>query len=183
MKTADAEILIVPGFGDSGPEHWQSRWENKLSTARRVMQPDWHRPIRETWVTNLIGAVAEARKPVVLIAHSLGAITVVHAAAALAGSNIAGAFLVAASDPQREGFPAEIDRAFAALPMAPLPFRTLQVASRTDPYARYERAETFASAWGSELVDAGDSGHINVASGHGPWPDGLLRFAGFLRGL
>ncbi|MCA3663052.1 MAG: alpha/beta hydrolase, partial [Methylobacterium sp.] len=27
MKTAEASILILPGFMNSGPEHWQSRWE------------------------------------------------------------------------------------------------------------------------------------------------------------
>ncbi|MFB9360579.1 alpha/beta hydrolase [Amorphoplanes nipponensis] len=26
--------------------------------------------------------------------------------------------------------------------------------------------------WGAELVDAGDAGHLETASGYGPWPDG-----------
>lgn len=55
--------------------------------------------------------------------------------------------------------------------------------SRTDPYTAYERAADFAAAWGADLVDAGESGHLNAESGHGPWPEGLMRFAGFLRSL
>jgi uncharacterized protein len=57
------------------------------------------------------------------------------------------------------------------------------VASRNDPYCSYERAEDFAYAWGAVVVDAGESGHINAASGHGPWPEGLMRLAGFMKGL
>jgi predicted alpha/beta hydrolase family esterase len=41
MRTSDADLLIVPGLGGSGPDHWQTRWEQKLSTARRVEQSDW----------------------------------------------------------------------------------------------------------------------------------------------
>ena len=41
MRAADADILIVPGLHDSEPDHWQSRWQQKLSTARRVAQQDW----------------------------------------------------------------------------------------------------------------------------------------------
>jgi predicted alpha/beta hydrolase family esterase len=29
-------------------------------------------------------------------------------------------------------------------------------------------------------VDVGQAGHIADQSGHGPWPDGLLRFGKFL---
>ncbi|HYD14828.1 MAG TPA: alpha/beta hydrolase, partial [Hyphomicrobium sp.] len=36
MKTSDVDILIVPGWSSSGPDHWQSRWERTLKTARRV---------------------------------------------------------------------------------------------------------------------------------------------------
>ncbi|MFC6051089.1 RBBP9/YdeN family alpha/beta hydrolase, partial [Methylobacterium hispanicum] len=74
-------------------------------------------------------------------------------------------------------------RAFAPLPRDPLPFPSLVVASRTDPHCDYARAEDFAYAWGAAIVDAGDSGHINVASGHGPWPEGLMRLAGFMKTL
>jgi hypothetical protein len=79
--------------------------------------------------------------------------------------------------------PVGVDPAFAPLPRDPLPFPSLLVASRSDPYCTFERAEDFAYAWGSALLDAGDAGHVNIASGYGPWPEGLMRFAGFLRRL
>ena len=44
-------------------------------------------------------------------------------------------------------------------------------------------ARTFADAWGATLVPAGDAGHIDAASGHGPWPEGLMRFGLFLSRL
>ena len=43
----------------------------------------------------------------------------------------------------------------------------------------------FAKAWGSELVFVGQAGHINTASGHGPWLEGralLQRFCERLSG-
>ena len=49
-------VLIVPGWRDSGPGHWQSRWQAKLSTARRVEQRDWEKPMRDDWVARLRGA-------------------------------------------------------------------------------------------------------------------------------
>ena len=44
-----------------------------------------------------------------------------------------------------------------------------------------DRAAVFANAWGSELADIGAAGHINVASGYGPWPDGLRFVSRLLR--
>lgn len=182
MKTSDADILIVPGFGDSGPDHWQSRWESKLSTARRVVQPDWNRASRESWTRPLIAAVGVASRPVILIAHSLGVATVAHAAPHF-GERVVGAFLVAPSNVARPDLRPEIDRDFAPLPRDPLPFPSLLVASRNDPTCDFEVAADFANAWGSALIDAGEAGHINVESGHGPWPEGLMRLAAFLRRL
>jgi hypothetical protein len=183
MKSSDCDILIVPGLGGSGPDHWQSRWERQLSTARRVVQADVDAPEREPWIAALAGAVADGERPAVLVAHSLGVVTVALAAARLAGSRVAGAFLVAPpdlDDPERS--PPEA-AGFTPLPRDPLPFPSVLVASRNDPFCAYERAEDMAYAWGSALVDAGDAGHLNTASGHGPWPEGLMRFAGFMKHL
>jgi membrane dipeptidase len=41
-----------------------------------------------------------------------------------------------------------------------------------DPYLPIELAPRLARAWGSEFVDLGRQGHVNVASGHGDWPEG-----------
>ena len=73
MRTSDVDILMVPGWNGSGPDHWQSRWERNLKTARRVEQDDWERPDKDQWVGNIIRAVAATSRPAVLVAHSLGA--------------------------------------------------------------------------------------------------------------
>ena len=183
MKTSDLDILIVPGLGGSGPDHWQTRWEQKLSTARRVEQPDWLLPREIEWTGRLAEAVREATRPVVVVAHSLGVPTLVRAAGRFPPGTVRGAFLVAMPDLERGDMPPAIDPAFSPLPRDPLPFPSLLVASRNDPYCSYDRAEDFAYSWGSVAVDAGEAGHLNSESGYGPWPEGLMRFAGFLRQL
>jgi predicted alpha/beta hydrolase family esterase len=183
MRTSDCDILIVPGHTNSGPDHWQSRWERQLSTARRVEQRDWDRPTRDEWVRRIVLAVERATRPVVLVAHSLGVVAVAHAAPLLPEGRVRGAFLVGLPDVEPEGFLPAVERAFAPIPRDPLPFPSALVASRTDPTCAYDKAEDIAYAWGSALVDAGDSGHLNTESGHGPWPEGLMRFAGFLKRL
>lgn len=178
MKTSDCDILIVPGLGNSGPDHWQSRWQSRLPTARRVEQRDWNQPNRDAWVSALGLAVSTARRPVVLVAHSLGVATVVHAAPYV-GRQVAAAFMVGLPDVDKLEMP-ELT-SFAGLSTDPLPFPSMLIASRNDPYCAFDRADEFAAAWGSDFVDAGFSGHINGDSGHGPWPEGLTRFATLLK--
>jgi len=182
MRTFDCDILIVPGYTNSGPEHWQSRWELQLSTARRVEQASWDEPDRDDWVARIVAEVGRSERPVVLIAHSLGVVAVAHAAPLL-DERVRGAFLVGLPDVERPDFPIPVERRFGPIPRDPLPFPSVPVASRNDPYCSYDKAEDVAYAWGAVIVDAGESGHINTASGHGPWPEGLMRFAGFLKRL
>jgi uncharacterized protein len=183
MKTADCDILIVPGLGGSGVGHWQARWASRLPTARLVAQDDWHAPTPEAWCGRIAQGVAAATRPVVLIAHSLGAIACVEAAPRFPPGVVRGALLVAPPDVEATPGLPEAVRAFAPVPRDPLPFPALVVASRDDPYCAYDRADDFAHAWGAVTVDAGASGHINAESGHGPWPEGLMRLAGFLKRL
>jgi predicted alpha/beta hydrolase family esterase len=177
-------ILILPGINDSGPAHWQSLWEASIPGARRVLQNDWDNPDCALWVAALARVVNEAqsgqgegeRAGAVLAAHSLGCLLVAHAAAgpsreALA-RNVRGALLVAPPDPDAISFPTDIARGFDPLPLAPLPFPSVLVASRDDPYADFAFSRRVAAAWGSELVDAGARGHLNAESGLGDWPDG-----------
>jgi serine hydrolase len=182
MRSSDVDILIVPGWTNSGPDHWQSRWERNLRTARRVEQADWDRPVKDDWVARIVDAVAEAERPAVLVAHSCGVSAVVHAAPLLS-SRIAGAFLVAPPDHEGSELWPATEGGFAPVPLDPLPFPSLVVASANDPHCTMDRAREFAAAWGSTLVEAGEAGHINTASGHGPWPDGLMRFGLFLSRL
>lgn len=181
MRISDFEILIIPGLGGSGPGHWQSRWEAKLSTARRVEQDNWLNPRLEDWTARIIAEVEAAQRPVLLVAHSLGVTAVVHAAPRLPKDVVRGAFLVA--PPADSVLLEAAGPGFTPLPHAPLPFPSVLVASRTDPYAPYEESEEISYAWGSRLLDAGEAGHINNDSGHGPWPEGLMSLAGFLKQL
>lgn len=176
MKAASAELLILPGLGGGTPNHWYARWVDKLTTARRVDPSDPDAPDRAEWTEKLTREVAEAKRPVVLIAHSLGTVLAVQAAKETRLPGVAGAFLVAVPDLERDDMPEEV-RPFGPLPRDPLPFPSMVVASRNDVWCDYERAEEFAASWGSLLIDAGDAGHLNDESGHGPWPEGLLRFA------
>jgi predicted alpha/beta hydrolase family esterase len=191
MRTSDVDILMVPGWLNSGPEHWQSRWERNLKTAQRVEQEDWVDADKGKWVGRIIGAVAVTSRPAVLVAHSLGVIAVAYAAKKLPKGAIAGAFLVAPADvdnaetwPKQDG-PAWAQGGFGfpPVPLAELPFPSMLLASTDDPYCRLERARHFAAAWGSELIEVGPAGHISADSGHGAWPDGVLRFGRFLAGL
>lgn len=183
MRTADVDILIVPGWGNSGPDHWQSRWERNLRTARRVEQADWETPRAEDWVRNIVTAVEAATRPAVLIAHSAGNNAVVQAAPRLPRDKVAGAFLVAPADLERlDVWPAK-NGGFLPLSLERLPFPCRLIASSTDGYCSVERAQAFATAWGADLSVIANAGHINAASGHGPWPDGLLTFGLFLRSL
>lgn len=179
MKASEAEILIVPGYTNSGPEHWQSRWQSRLGSARRVEQTDWSKPVREDWVQRLIEEVAAATKPVVLVAHSLGVATAIHAAPHL-GNKVAGAFLVAPPDVANAQIRPKHLMTFGPYPREPLAFPSVVVASRNDPFGSYDHADDIAAAWGAMLLDAGEAGHINTESGHGPWPEGTMVFAQFL---
>ena len=183
MRTRDADILIIPGLGGSGPEHWQTRWEAKLPTARRVEQEDWDRPVKHAWSARIADAVAESTRPVVIVAHSLGVIAAADALAACDPARLAGAFLVAPPDAPRLAEIPNVDPAFVPYPSELLPCPGVLVGSTNDPYGPIEAAEGLAKMWGLRFVDAGAAGHINTASGHGPWPEGLMSFAGFLSKL
>jgi len=191
MKSADVDILIVPGWSSSGADHWQSRWERHFKTARRVEQDDWIKPDRERWIARLVEEVQRSCRPVVLVAHSLGVVAVAHAAKVLPTGSVAGAFLVAPADvdnaedwPVTQGEIFSSQRSgFAPVPESALPFPAALVASSNDPYCRFERARHLAHRWGARLIEAGQAGHINSQSGHGPWPEGLLHFGGFLKQL
>lgn len=182
MKIADAEILIVPGYTNSGPDHWQTRWQGKLSTARRVEQAEWSKPVREEWVGRLVDEVNRATKPVVLVGHSLGAAVCVLAAAEV-GNKVRGAFLVAPPDTSNPAIRPRHLMTFGPYPLDPLPFASTVVASRNDPFCAHEVAGDLAASWGSLFLDGGEAGHINAESGHGPWPEGIMVFSRFLQNL
>ena len=174
-------FLIVPGYTNSGPRHWQTLLEHKLHNARRVQMPDWDHPRRDEWVAALDDAIRQSPTPPVIVAHSCGVAAVVHWAMLEASHPVHAALLVAPADPDSPVYP-EAARSFAPIPEKPLPFRSTVVASSNDPYCSLATAHRYAKAWGSHFLDAGEAGHINTDAGFGPWPTGERALNELLRG-
>ena len=173
------KIFTVPGLGSSGPEHWQTHWERQLPNCERIQQRDFDNAVCSEWIANIEAAVQREGDNVVLVGHSSGSLAIAHWGLKF-GHKIAGAFIVAPSDVEMPGFPYN-PIGFAPIPLQRLPFRSVVVASSEDPYAPFHRSQQFAKAWGSEFVNIGSAGHINAASGHGPWPEGLQLLRSFLQ--
>jgi uncharacterized protein len=183
MRSADTDILVLPGYQGSPPEHWQRRWVDKMATAQLIDLPALDQPDLDRWIKSITAAVASASQPVVLVAHSLAVLAIAHAAPKLAGTAVKGAFLVAPAGETAVLSIDAIDTRFVPVPRDPFPFPSVLIASSNDPFCPILEAEEWAYAWGSSFANAGDCGHINVDSGYGPWPEGLMRFAGFLARL
>ncbi|MGX2032100.1 MULTISPECIES: alpha/beta hydrolase [Methylocaldum] len=168
-------VLIVPGIGNSGSEHWQTRWEIKHPEFRRVQQKEWNNPVCGDWIEQLEIAVSESGPHTVLVAHSLGCLLVAHWAQQM-GRSIHGALLVAPPDPSLATFPSGAV-GFSPVPRMNLPFPSTVVASPDDPYGSPDYARRCAAAWGSQLVEIAPCGHINASSGLDNWEEGfeLLR--------
>lgn len=163
--------LIIPGLNGSPDGHWQSWLQESLPQASRVEQEDWDAPNLEAWLNRL--ALASAATPgAVLVAHSLGCILAAHAASRFPALPIRGALLVAPADVDSAAHTPYLLRSFGPIPTLRLPFPSIVVASTDDPFMAHPRARELANAWGSHFVNAGAAGHINVASGFGPWPAG-----------
>ena len=171
-----AHVLLLPGWQNSGPAHWQSRWEAAHGYTR-VQEHDWERPLRGDWLMQLEEAVLKCGEPAVLAAHSLGCIQVAAWAAHSQNTRrVKGALLVAPGDVEREEVRALLP-SWSPIERQRLPFTSVLVASHDDPYCSFARAEGLARDWGAELVDAGNAGHINADSNLDDWPQGqaLLR--------
>lgn len=186
MRTSDVDILTVSGRTVPNPDDWLSRWQRNFKTARPVDPIGSHHPRRDASTASLIAAIGQAQRPAIVVAHGLGVVALAHAAPFFDPVKLAGAFLVAPIDlhaPENGDAQIAMAHGFAPVSLALLPFRSTLIASSNDPYCSIERAETFAVACGSAFINAGDLGHIDSQSGHGPWPDGLLRFGLFLKSL
>lgn len=164
--------FILPGLGNSGPQHWQTWFEEQDEHFRRIQQREWDAPDCEEWLDTIDEAISDYDlSTVVFIGHSLACATIAHWAKR-SGKKIKGAMLVAPSDiesPVYE-FPAS---GFTPIPLDPIPFPTIVVTSNNDEWVSPERAAFFAKHWGSELMNIGEAGHINADAGYGAWPRGL----------
>ena len=166
-------ILIVPGLNGSGPGHWQTLWEEKYG-GERVNQRDWENPALAEWIGTLNATVTAREERTVIIAHSLGCLTVAHWAHAYPENTgqIKCALLVAPPDVESSSCIPETLRRFAAHNM--IPFPSVLVGSENDHYLALDSARKLAGHWNSRFVNAGAAGHINLDSGHGPWPQGEI---------
>ena len=176
-------VLIVPGLNNSGPDHWQTLWEQRRDDCQRVDLGLWDMPHRNTWVNKLNHAILAADRPVILAAHSLGCLTVAWWAQlerSGIASKVRGALLVA---------PPEVDQrlddprvaSFAPIPREPLPFPAILIGSHNDHYMGYRAVVKLARQWGAAFADAGRVGHINADSGLGEWPFGQFLLEQLIR--
>lgn len=165
--------LIVPGLHGSGAGHWQTWWQQKDRGARRVEQDDWATPDLDVWARKVRHAVDESRGCVWIVAHSFGCLASLHAAQQHP-DRIRGVFLVAPADPNKFSVAHR-------LPQHALPFPSVFVASRTDPWLHFDKARQWAKTLDSQFIDLGEAGHINIESGFGAWQKGLDLFGDFVR--
>lgn len=161
------KTLLVPGLDGSPAPHWQHWWAATEHNALMVDLSNPDRPVPAVWEVELLGAIL--RHPdSVLVGHSLGAVLIARVLATVPQLRVRAAMLVAPAETEGK---ARIGQ-FGRLPQRGLGVPTTLVASRNDPWMSFSRAGQLAAHWGSELVDLGFAGHVNVASGFGPWPGG-----------
>ncbi len=170
----NTSALILPGIGNSDPDHWQSLWERANPSFMRIQQRDWDHPVCKEWMETLENTLSSVDANVVLVAHSLACALVAHWANETR-LNIKGALLVAPPNPNGPNFPKEAV-GFSPLPMDSFAFPSIVVASSNDPYGNLEFAKSVASSWGARFVNIGHAGHINSNSGLGEWNEGFSLF-------
>lgn len=188
MNTADAlealagcRVLLLPGWLGSGEGHWQTQWA-ALHGFETVEQDDWLWPRRGDWMARLdeVLLTGPDRRPVVLVAHSLGCQLV---AAWAQHSRHTGlvrcALLVAPPDTERTDMPPQLHN-WRPIRRGRLPFAAVAVVSSDDPYCAPERAAGMCADWGVRVVEAGPRGHLNHDAGLGDWPQGLALLTGLV---
>jgi predicted alpha/beta hydrolase family esterase len=184
----EATVLIVPGLRDAVASHWQTLLQSQLAAAGRPVRsvlPMGRDALAVAPRLEAIEREAQAIEgPLVIVAHSGGCVMVAHWARQTR-REVRGALLAAPPEfdqPMPEGYPtlAQLDAGgWLPVPRERLPFRSIVVASRNDPLARFEGVAALAADWGSQLIDEGEVGHLNPASGFGEWP----RAHGFIAAL
>ncbi len=155
-------VLVAPGLHNSGPEHWQSRWQRLYPRFERVEQERWSDPVLLRWADRLDEVLDEDRRPTLIVAHSFGCLTTALSLSRATSPHVAGVLLVGPADPDKF-------QVSALLPHGELPCPSILVASANDPWMTAHSAATWARRWGSDFVNAGALGHINAESGLGDW--------------
>jgi len=174
-----ATVLVVPGLRDHVDAHWQTLLARELEASGRPVRAVPPLGREDLGLEHKLDAIERAAQaiegPILAVAHSGGCVMLAHWARRTKRV-VQGALLAAPPDfdtAMPEGYPtlASLDAAgWLPVPRSPLPFPSIVAGSRNDPLARFERVADLAQGWGSELVDLGEVGHLNPASGFGPWP-------------
>lgn len=167
----DPLILIVPESAEGAPQHWQTRWERSRDNCRRLDLGMWDEPHRNTWVNKLNLAIYRADRPVLLVGHGLGCLTIAWWAEyehPPVGGSVIGALLVAPPDPELPGADPRLAK-FGAPPRQPLPFPACVIAGADDPSCSLRSAIELARDWDCRFTEAGAVGHLDAASGVGDW--------------
>lgn len=179
--TAPISYFILPGFGNSGEDHWQTYFLERLPNCQRIEQKSWEEPLCDDWVEAIEHALQKvSHENIVLISHSLGGIALAHWADRFP-RKILGAMIVAPPDLENPYMDLGL-QSFTPIPLSRLPFSSILVASTNDHWATADRSAHFAKSWGSELRFVEDAGHINANSGFGPWDEGLAILEGLVSG-
>jgi predicted alpha/beta hydrolase family esterase len=163
-------VLTLPGIYDSGPAHWQTRWEALHPAVARVRQRDWDRPVCREWLAALDAAVARLDEAPIIVGHSLGCLLAAHWAAQ-SDRSVHATLLVAVPDPAGPNFPRDAS-GFAPIPPSLGRRRVTIVSSADDPYSSAAFTASLVHAWDAGHVALGPRGHINAESGLGDWPEG-----------
>jgi len=175
MSAAPPTVVIVPGLRDHVAEHWQTLLAARLPRSR-IVPPLGKDNLDLAARLEAIEREAQAIEgPLIIVAHSGGVAMIAHWAARTE-RRVLGALLATPPDLERplpDGYPT-MDALGAGgwlpVPRARLPFPSIVAASRNDPLARFDDVAEMARCWGGRLEDIGEAGHLNPASGHGPWP-------------
>ena len=176
-------FITVPGLGGSGSKHWHSFWERQYPKMVRVEQAYWDNPEKTTWVKNFVDVLnAHTEKPIVLIGHSLGCGTIIHALNENKFKNLAAIFLVALPDIDREDFP-EVCVGFSPMPTIHLPVHGALVASEDDRYCSMKKSLELAMSLRCPLLNVGNKDHIGTEAELNFWPEGQMLLDEFLTAI
>ena len=175
MPAAAPTVLMVPGLRDHVPQHWQTLLAPQLPRVAAVPPMGREDLDCRARVDAIERAAQQVAGPLVIVAHSGGCIMVAHWARQTKRP-VLGALLATPPDfetPMPEGYPslAALEQGgWLPVPRQRLPFASIVAASRNDPLGSFVRVSALAADWGSKVVDLGEAGHLNPASGYGPWP-------------
>lgn len=176
-------LLMLPGLGGSGLDHWQHHWAQSYSNSATISVSDWNAPDLDEWLDAVDEAASRTQGGLVLVAHSLGCALAAQwvARSPQALRRLEGVMMVAPADVDDPAYTPDCTRGFGPMPMIDLGCKVVTVTSSDDPYVSVERASAFNEAWNGLRVDVGDKGHINGRSGLGEWADGKVILAELLQ--